>query len=71
MNAKQRCFLTSCEVVAVPGRTFGEQERAGSGGSSTEAIRVLYTCQALNFLCSRPPTNAWAAWRCHLGIFYH
>lgn len=48
VDTKQRWFLTSCEVVSIPGYTFGEGERMGSG-SSTDAIRALYTCQALNF----------------------
>lgn len=51
MNTKQRWFLTSCEVVCVPGYTSGGGRAGGgeSSGSNTETIRASDTCQVLNF----------------------
>lgn len=64
-------FVTSCEVVSAPGRTFGEGGRevgregsggwGGGGGGMTEAIRTPPYLPGTEFLMSEVLANARAA----------
>lgn len=68
VNTKQRWFVTSCclhpWVYLWGGRAGGEQQwRWGHQGPPY--------LPGTEFLMCKAPTNAWAAWCCHPGIFYH
>lgn len=65
-TANQRRFVTCCEVVSTPARTFEE-----GGGRASEAIRAPPYLPGTEFLMREVLANARAAWCCHPGIFYH
>lgn len=70
VNTKQRWFVTSCEVVSIPGCTFGEGKAGGELQQHWGHQGPPYL-PGTEFLMRKAPTNAWAAWCCHPGIFYH
>lgn len=71
LNTKQRWFATFCEVVSVPGCAFGEGEGAGGERLRRWGHQGPLYLPGAEFLMRKAPTNAWAAWCCHPGIFYH
>lgn len=65
-TTNQRWFVTCCEVVSTPARTFEE-----GGGRASETIRAPPYLPGTEFLMREVLANARAAWCCHPGIFYH
>lgn len=60
-TTNQGQFVTSCEVVSTPGRTFGERGTNGGQWGATEAIRAPPYILGTEFLMLEVLSNARAA----------